>query len=306
MIRVATLQDVPAVVALAQAFHRESAYRNTEFLPSKVTDLFSGLLDEPRGTLLVAEEGGVLIGFLSGGIGQDYFGDGLFAFEHGVYVVPERRGGMAGPRLVQAFLSWAEGLGVPRKHMAISTGIATERTGALYQHLGGENTGALYSWGCDMAWAPLVAMGVSAVGGIMSAKGQQDAGQASQEADYEQAQQMNVEAAQVRQAAKEQAEKIRKAGRTVQSQARAAYGASGVSVDVGTPVEVGEQIEQDAESDAYAAILSGRRQAKNLDYQADMTRRHGSSAAAAGNTAATASLLSTAGNVYGQWRKGSA
>ncbi len=155
-----------------------------------------------------------------------------------------------------------------------------------------------------MAWAPLIAMGASAVGGIMSAKGQREAGQATQEADYEQAQQLNVEAAQVRQAAKEQADKIRRAGRTVQSQARAAYGASGVSVDVGSPVDVVDQIEQDAESDAYATILSGRRQATNLDYQADMTRRHGASAVSAGNAAANASLLSTAGSVYGQWRKG--
>ncbi|MCY1197249.1 hypothetical protein D9M72_86110 [compost metagenome] len=140
----------------------------------------------------------------------------------------------------------------------------------------------------------------------MQAKGQQDAGRAEQEADFEQAQQMNIEAAQVRQAARDQADKIRRAGASVRSQARAAYGASGVSVDVGTPTTVDSQIEQDAESDAYAAILSGRRQAKNLDYQADMTRRHGASAISAGNTAATASLLSTAGNVYGQWRKGGA
>ena len=155
-----------------------------------------------------------------------------------------------------------------------------------------------------MAWAPLIAMGASVVGGLMSAKGQRDSGQASKDAGYEQGQQLNMEAAQVREAAHEQAEKIRRSSRSVQSQARAAYGASGVSIGVGTPVTVGDQIEQDAESDAYAAILSGRRQAKNLDYQADMARRYGASALTAGNTAANASLLSTAGNVYGQWRKG--
>lgn len=147
MIRVATLQDVPAAVLLAQAFHAESAYRASEFLAGKVTDLFTGLLAEPRGTLLVADEGGGLVGFLAGGIGQDYFGDDLFAFEYGVYVTPERRGGMAGPGLVRAFLRWADDLGVTRKHMAISTGIATVRTGDLYMHLGAEDSGALYTWG---------------------------------------------------------------------------------------------------------------------------------------------------------------
>lgn len=147
MIRVATLQDVPAAVLLAQAFHAESAYRTSEFMPGKVTELFSGLLAEPRGTLLVVEEGGDLVGFLAAGIGQDYFGDDLFAFEYGVYVTPDRRGGLAGPGLVRAFLRWADGLGVARKHMAISTGIATDRTGDLYLTLGAKSCGALYTWG---------------------------------------------------------------------------------------------------------------------------------------------------------------
>ncbi|MCY1197248.1 hypothetical protein D9M72_86100 [compost metagenome] len=147
MIRTATADDIVPTVALAQAFHNETAYASTEFAPAKVTALFEGLIAEERGLLLVAEEGGERIGFLAGGIGEDYFGDGLFAFEYGVYVVPARRGGMAGPRLVQHFLRWSDDLGIRRKHMAISTGIATERTGALYEHLGATNSGALYSWG---------------------------------------------------------------------------------------------------------------------------------------------------------------
>ncbi|CUJ67405.1 GNAT family N-acetyltransferase [Achromobacter sp. 2789STDY5608628] len=147
MIRTATPDDVPAAVLLAQAFHNESAYRARGFSPQKVTSLFTGLLAEERGVLLVADYGGDLIGFVAGGIGQDYFGDDLFAFEYGVYVTPARRGGMAGPNLVKAFLRWADDLGVARKHMAISTGIATDRTGELYKHMGGADSGSLYSWG---------------------------------------------------------------------------------------------------------------------------------------------------------------
>lgn len=147
MIRTATADDIVPTVALAQAFHNETSYASTEFAPAKVTALFEGLISEERGVLLVAEECGERIGFLAGGIGQDYFGEGLFAFEYGVYVVPSRRGGLAGPRLVQRFLQWSDGLGIRRKHMAISTGIATDRTGALYEHLGATNSGALYSWG---------------------------------------------------------------------------------------------------------------------------------------------------------------
>ncbi|WP_445623196.1 hypothetical protein [Lactiplantibacillus plantarum] len=84
------------------------------------------------------------------------------------------------------------------------------------------------------------------------------------------------------------------------SAARAAYAGSGVSVDVGTPVTVDESIGQDAESDAYAAILSGNRQAKNLNFQADSARRQG--AFASSSSSPVGSLLSTAGSVFGIWR----
>lgn len=147
MIRVATSYDVPAAVLLAKAFHSETAYRSSKFSVEKVTTLFSGLLSEERGVLLVADDGGELIGFIAGGVGQDYFGDDLFAFEYGVYVVPARRGGLAGPHLVRAFLRWADDIGVTRKHMAISTGIVTDRTGELYKLMGGTDSGSLYSWG---------------------------------------------------------------------------------------------------------------------------------------------------------------
>lgn len=134
----------------------------------------------------------------------------------------------------------------------------------------------------------------------MSASGQVEQGQANRDAGFAQGEQLDLEAAQVRQAAKEQADKIRRAGGVARSAARAAYAGSGVSVDVGTPTTVDESIGQDAESDAYAAILSGNRQAKNLNFQADSARRQGAFASSASSP--VGSLLSTAGSVFGIWR----
>lgn len=150
-----------------------------------------------------------------------------------------------------------------------------------------------------MGWGG-VAIGSTVLGGLMSASGQIDQGQAGRAAGYAQAEQFDTEAAQVREAAKEQAEKIRRAGSIARSAARAAYGASGVSLDVGTPATVDDGIAQDAESDAYAAILSGNRQAKNLGIQAENARRQGSYASS--SSSPVGSLLSTAGSIFGIWR----
>ena len=152
-----------------------------------------------------------------------------------------------------------------------------------------------------MAWAPLV---FAAVGGVMAAKGQMDAGRAQQQAANFSADQDEIEAAQTRDAYRDQAEKIRRIGRAQASEAKAAYGASGVSIGSGTPVLINEQIDRDTESDAYNTILTGNRRADSLETQANMTRKSGASAARAGQSAATSSLLSTAGSTYSTWKKG--
>lgn len=151
-----------------------------------------------------------------------------------------------------------------------------------------------------MAWAPLV---LAAVGGVMSAKGQMDAGRAQQQAANFSAEQDEIEAAQTRQAYREQAEKIRRIGRAQASEAKAAYAASGVSIGSGTPVLINDQIQNDTESDAYNTILTGNRRADSLEAQAAMSRRSGASMAKVGQRAATGSLLSMAGSTYSAWKK---
>ncbi|CAO3887011.1 GNAT family N-acetyltransferase [Achromobacter mucicolens] len=147
MIRHATLADVERLAELARDFHAETRFRDLNFNLDKVVVLFAGLVEEENGLLLAAERDGALIGFLAGGIGEDYFGDDRFSFEYGVYVAPPHRGTIAGAHLARAFLRWSDERGARYKNMAISTDITTDRTGALYESLGGKNVGNLYSWG---------------------------------------------------------------------------------------------------------------------------------------------------------------
>ena len=147
MIRHATLADVERLAELARDMHAESRFRELDFNLDKVVVLFAGLVEEDNGILLAAEREGVLIGFVAGGIGEDYFGDDIFSFEYGIYVVPAHRGSMAAPHMVRDFLAWSDERGARYKNMAITTDITTGRTGALYERFGGKDVGKLYSWG---------------------------------------------------------------------------------------------------------------------------------------------------------------
>lgn len=126
-------------------------------------------------------------------------------------------------------------------------------------------------------------------------------GEAAADLANAQAQQQNLQAAQERDAAVAQAEKIRRAGRATAAQADAAFAASGVSVGEGTPVRINEQITRDAEEDAYNTILTGTRRGASLDTEAGFTRRAGRNSRTAGYFGAAGSLLQGASS-YAQWR----
>jgi hypothetical protein len=114
--------------------------------------------------------------------------------------------------------------------------------------------------------------------------------QASNTADAN-AEQARREADATQVAAMTQAEKIRRAGRSQVSEANAALAASGVSIGEGTPVMIGQKITENAELDAYATILSGKRKATTLNDQAAIGTWQGQASKTAGFVNAGASLL---------------
>lgn len=125
-------------------------------------------------------------------------------------------------------------------------------------------------------------------GTAMSVVGQIEQGQAQKEMYNAQAQQSLNEGAYKADAAKAQAEKIRKAGRAQQGEAKAALAASGVKLGEGTPLEVQKNITQSVEQDALSAILSGNRATASAQEEAQMLGK-------AGDNAVTNSYFGAAG-----------
>lgn len=146
MIRNATAGDIPELIELGTRMYLESRYAETSpFDEQKCADLAKQLITADAGCVLVAEHDDQVVGWLAGGIGEQWFSSKLMAFEYGLFIAPEHRGGSAGPRLVKAFITWAADRGAAVINMGITTGVHEERTGAMYERLGLSRTGLLYS-----------------------------------------------------------------------------------------------------------------------------------------------------------------
>jgi hypothetical protein len=148
--------------------------------------------------------------------------------------------------------------------------------------------------------AVLIASAV--VGAGVSAYSANEQGKQQKKMYQDQAQQAANEGAYKKDAAKAQAEKIRRMGAAQKSEARAALAASGVKVGEGTALEVEKNITTNSEEDALSALLGGKRGGEAADAEASMLTQAGSNARKNGTIAATGSVLGAASSVAGGWK----
>lgn len=111
-------------------------------------------------------------------------------------------------------------------------------------------------------------------------------------------------AAQEKDAAVAQAEKIRIAAKRQQSAANAGLAASGVDLNSGSAVKINDFINLNSEQDAYTTILTGTRGAQASLNQASMFSRQGSNAQSAGFLNAGSSLLAGGAAIGSGWKTG--
>lgn len=128
----------------------------------------------------------------------------------------------------------------------------------------------------------------------------QEGKQQKQFYDY-QASQNEADAQAVGELAQVNADKIRKAGRFAQSEARTAFAGSGVAVDQGTAETVQRSINQYSEQDALNEILSGGRTARRLQSEAAMNRQAGKNALSQSRFKAAGSVLES-GSTFSKWK----
>lgn len=147
-LRPATLDDLDALVTLAQAMHDESPrfYRYT-FLPERLRQTLESVLDMgDKGCMVVGESGGEIIGAMVAMSFPHFACDVHQAGDIGLFIAKQHRGGTLAARLVRSYLAWAASINA-EPTISINTGVDVERTGQLFAALGAKPSGTNWTWG---------------------------------------------------------------------------------------------------------------------------------------------------------------
>ena len=138
MIRLATLEDVSALGAIGERFHREARLEGVApYVREDCEQSIRQLIESPDGVVLVAEEGGEVIG-VAGGMAHPFY----FNHSHRTggelfwWVDPKFPG--VGMRLFKALETEARALGCESWAMIALEEIDPVRTGNLYRRRGYE------------------------------------------------------------------------------------------------------------------------------------------------------------------------
>lgn len=144
MIRAATLDDIPALVALGRVMHAESpVYSRLRFDADILAANIAAVIGSPRGFAQVCEIDGGLAGGLLAAAVPHWCSPDLVACDLALFVHPEHRGGMTAPRLVERYREWGTGIGAVIIQLGIMTGVQPERTQAMCERLGWQRQGVV-------------------------------------------------------------------------------------------------------------------------------------------------------------------
>ncbi|TCB62215.1 GNAT family N-acetyltransferase [Acinetobacter terrae] len=135
-LRVATLPDVPAMVALGGEFIKEAPnYKSRPYLAENAAKHFTSLI-KGGGVIFLIEHDSQIVGGFVGRIGGDWFNNTKIAFDDVLYVIPEFRKSRAAYMLIQAFIRWAQLMGADRIQCGTTTGVESDACIRLYKHFG--------------------------------------------------------------------------------------------------------------------------------------------------------------------------
>lgn len=140
--------DIDQMLALGFEMHQESRYCEMEFSREKVAGLFRLAIKDENYLFTVLEVNGCIVGGFIGYITPHWFSDEMVSGDFALFVDKEYRGWRGASILIKTYVKWAKDKGIKSKNIAlgITTGIATEKTQALYKRLGFDNTGYVMNY----------------------------------------------------------------------------------------------------------------------------------------------------------------
>lgn len=136
--------DTYQIVGLAKRMQEESpSYAPYEFSIKKLLNLVELCLRSPDWRCLIAKKDGRPVGFFAVGLVEMLFSTEKTVDDLALYVLPEERGCMAGPRMLKDMVEWAKSTGAKEIRCGITTEIDNSRVAALMERFGFRQTGLL-------------------------------------------------------------------------------------------------------------------------------------------------------------------
>jgi GNAT superfamily N-acetyltransferase len=130
-------------IEMGRAMHAESQYRDQPFDRDKVIATVARAIEDPGWLFRFAVDDDRLVGFFLGLLDTHWFNNELVAIDRALYVAPDRRGFVAGKKLIAEYLDWARAKGCRQVFLTQSTGVEPERTQRFYEHNGFRNVGTV-------------------------------------------------------------------------------------------------------------------------------------------------------------------
>lgn len=142
-IRNATLSDIPSILELSEAMHRESRFKLFDYDKEKVTQLLTTLINNEYGIVIVVDDDGILGGIM-GIVSEHYFGRDKMASDLALFVQQDSRGTKIAIKLIKEYIVQATAKGAVDICISNTTGYEPESVGRFYQMLGFNRVGGNY------------------------------------------------------------------------------------------------------------------------------------------------------------------
>jgi hypothetical protein len=135
IIREATLDDILDSVSIGKRFVEDSYYSNMTMNIEKMAEHAWRAIESEVWLYLVAIEDGKQIGFFTASLDTSMFSDSIIAIQDLMYIIPEKRKGMAAVRFLKEFEKWAVDSGADNLYFGITAQV-DERFHKLAERLG--------------------------------------------------------------------------------------------------------------------------------------------------------------------------
>ncbi len=135
-LRYATLEDIPALMALGEGFFAGLGYPEDDLDREGIPRVLHDLVISPAGFVLVAEVGGVIVGAMLGLAHVPVFARRMQASELGWFVSPGHRGSRDALRMIEEFEAWARQRQCVRVVLSRLMNMRPDAVGRLYVRLG--------------------------------------------------------------------------------------------------------------------------------------------------------------------------